>query len=72
MLPARCRGIMQTTQPTSKFIKELRFRLGMTQEQFAMELGVTMSSVQRWERGQSQPSPLAMKTIETLSQINTN
>jgi putative transcriptional regulator len=62
---------MQTTQPTSKFIKELRFRLGMTQEQFAMELGVTMSSVQRWERGQSQPSPLAMKTIETLSQIDT-
>ena len=67
MVPARCRGIMQTTQPTSKFIKELRFRLGMTQEQFAMELGVTVASVRRWENNKATPSPLAMKVMETLN-----
>ena len=66
MVPARCRGIMQTTQPTSKFIKELRFRLGMTQEQFAAELGVTVASVRRWENNKATPSPLALKVMETL------
>jgi putative transcriptional regulator len=47
-------------------IKELRYRLGMTQEQFAMKLGVTTSSVCRWERGESQPSPLAIRIIELM------
>jgi putative transcriptional regulator len=61
---------MQTTQPTSKFIKELRFRLGMTQEQFAMELGVTISTIQRWESETSQPSPMALKLIRELSEAN--
>ena len=67
MVPARCRAIMQTTQPTSKFIKELRFRLGMTQEQFAAELGVTVASVRRWENNKATPSPLALKVMESLN-----
>ena len=70
MVPARCRGIMQTTQPTSKFIKELRFRLGMTQEQFAMELGVTISTIQRWENEITQPSPMALKLIKELNEAS--
>jgi putative transcriptional regulator len=49
-----------------KQIIELRHKLGMTQEQFAMKLGVTTSSVCRWERGESQPSPLAIRIIELM------
>jgi putative transcriptional regulator len=51
---------------TAKQIKDLRYRLEMTQEQFAMKLGVTTSSVCRWERGESQPSPLAIRIIELM------
>jgi putative transcriptional regulator len=51
---------------TAKQIKDLRYRLEMTQEQFAMKLGVTTSSVCRWERGESQPSPLALRIIELM------
>jgi putative transcriptional regulator len=57
---------MLTSPQTAKQIKELRYRLGMTQEQFAVELGVTVSAVNRWENGKSQPSPLALKAMELL------
>jgi transcriptional regulator with XRE-family HTH domain len=49
-----------------KLIRELRLETGLTQEQFAAELGVTYSSMNRWENGRSKPSPLAMQKIEGL------
>ena len=49
-----------------KTIKELRGTLGLTQEQFAAKVGVTFSTVNRWESGKSKPSPLAMRQIEEL------
>jgi putative transcriptional regulator len=52
---------------TGKEIKSLRFRLGLTQEKFAQELGVTVSSVARWERGIRSPSPLAEKALQNLA-----
>ncbi len=52
---------------TARHIKELRYRLGMTQEQFAMELGVTLNTINRWENGKSHPSPLALEKITQLS-----
>jgi len=49
-----------------KMIKELRAALGLTQEQFAGRVGVTFSTVNRWENGKGKPSPLAMKRIDEL------
>jgi len=49
-------------------IKRLRIKLGLTQEQFAAKVGVTFSSVNRWEAGRSRPSPLAWREIERLSE----
>jgi len=40
-------------------IKRLRDFLGWSQEKLARELGVSFSTVNRWERGRSRPSPLA-------------
>lgn len=50
----------------SRLVRTLRDRLSLTQEQFAGKLGVTFTSVNRWENGRSKPSPLALKQIETL------
>jgi len=44
-------------------IRELRLEAGLTQEQFAAELGVTCSSINRWENGRSKPLPLARQKI---------
>jgi putative transcriptional regulator len=47
-------------------ITELRRRLKMTQEEFAHAIGVTVSTVNRWENGHIEPSRLARKAIEGL------
>jgi putative transcriptional regulator len=47
----------------STLVRELRFRLGLTQEQFAAELGVTFASINRWEKRKVQPSPMALKLL---------
>ena len=49
-----------------KIVKKLRTEMGLTQEQFAAKVGVTFSTVNRWENGKGKPSPLAMKQIEEL------
>jgi len=43
-------------------VGELRSKLGLNQEQFAAKIGVTISTVNRWESGKSKPSPLAIRT----------
>ena len=49
-----------------KMIKKIRTSLGLTQEQFAAKIGVTFSTVNRWENGKGKPSPLAILRIEEL------
>lgn len=47
----------------SDFIRHLRQQLGMTQEEFAHSLGITVGTVNRWENGRFRPSKLARATI---------
>ena len=47
-------------------IRSLRAKFGLTQEQFAAKVGVTWSTVNRWENGRGKPSPLAMRQIRQL------
>ena len=49
-----------------RLIRELRQELRLTQEQFAAVLGVVFPTVNRWENGHSQPSPLALKQVEGM------
>jgi len=53
----------------SKMVRELRTALGLTQEQFAAKIGVTFSTVNRWENKKGKPSPLAMLRIEKLKNV---
>jgi putative transcriptional regulator len=50
----------------AELVRELRNRLGLTQEKMAARLGVTFPTINRWENGRAQPSPLALKQIEDL------
>ncbi len=47
-------------------IRELREALGVTQEEFARELGVSLTTVSRWENGHGKPSPLAQRQLQEL------
>ncbi len=48
-------------------IAMLRRRLSMTQEEFAHAIGVTVSTVNRWENGHIEPSRLARKAMQELA-----
>jgi DNA-binding transcriptional regulator YiaG len=48
------------------YIKELRKALDLSQEQFARKLGVSYTTVNRWEHKKMVPSPLALKMLDQL------
>jgi type I restriction enzyme M protein len=51
-----------------RLLKEIRRRLGLTQEQLAHRIGVSFTSVNHWERGRRRPIPIALDKIKTLAQ----
>lgn len=59
-------SIKTNKQQFSKTIRELRQEIGLTQEKLASVLGVSCLTVNRWENGRTQPSPLAIKQIEKV------
>lgn len=47
-------------------IKQLRLRLGLSQEAFAHKLGVSLNTVFRWEKGTNKPLPLLERKLIKL------
>ena len=45
-------------------VKEVRRRLGLSQEELAKALGVSFATVNRWENGKTVPSRLAQRQFE--------
>jgi putative transcriptional regulator len=51
----------------SRLIRAWRQRIGLTQEHLARALGVTFSTVSRWENGHVRPSSLAWKALVKIA-----
>jgi putative transcriptional regulator len=49
-----------------KRIQEIRRLLRVTQEDFAHMVGVTFSTVNRWENGKSRPNRIAQRILAGL------
>ena len=49
-------------------VKELRRRMGWAQEDLAHEVGVSLSTVQRWESKGGNPTRLARRELKRLFQ----
>ena len=49
-------------------IRNLRKAVLLSQESFAKELGVSFSTVNRWEMGKSRPSYEALKKLKNFSE----
>lgn len=54
----------------SEGIKYIRKVAYLSQESFAKEIGVSFSTVNRWERGKSKPNYAAMKKINVFCNDN--
>lgn len=46
--------------------REVRRELGLTQQQLADRIGVTVKAVQHWEQGVRQPSGQSERALERL------
>ncbi|MEC4883269.1 MAG: helix-turn-helix transcriptional regulator [Scytonema sp. PMC 1070.18] len=55
-------------QNFKQLICEARGLMGLTQEEFAAEVGVTYTTVNRWENGHAKPSKLAVRRIIQILQ----
>lgn len=53
-----------------KAVKELRDKLIMTQLEFARYLGVSFSSINRWESGANKPTTMVKRKIVKLCKMN--
>jgi len=51
-------------------VVSLRTRLGLSQEKFAKKLGVSVSSVGKWERGLYKPRGLSLLALERLAKLS--
>jgi len=51
-------------------VVRLRSRLGLNQERFAEKLGVSVSSVGKWETGQHKPRGLSLRALERLTKLS--
>ena len=49
-------------------IKELRIKKGWAQEDLAREIGVSLSTVQRWEKQGAKPTRLARRELTRIFQ----
>jgi len=57
---------MPSMENIAEQLKALRRQHGWSQEDLARELGVSFSTVNRWENDKAKPSKLAKKQIKRL------
>ncbi|MCK6440258.1 MAG: helix-turn-helix transcriptional regulator [Planctomycetes bacterium] len=57
---------MKQKTDIATFVRELRHALDLTQEEFAAKLGVAFPTVNRWENGRVEPSPLGLKQLKDV------
>lgn len=68
IMSEKCVGGASTMQLSEK-IRILREKLLLTQEDFAKELGVASSTVNRWETGKARPNIAAMRNIKRFCEM---
>ena len=49
-----------------QYVKSLRIALGLTQEQFASRLGISFTTVSRWETGIHRPTRYYLKVLRNV------
>ncbi len=54
-------------RPHAVDVKELRQRVGMTQEQFAARFGFSVATLRHWERGDRAPAGPALVLLNVIA-----
>jgi putative transcriptional regulator len=48
------------------FAKHVRFKLGLSQEQFALRFGIPLGTLRDWEQHRSEPDTAAMSYLKVI------
>lgn len=59
--------VHQVFVPPDVDVREIRARLGLTQEDFAARYGFSLSAVRKWERDARQPEPAARTLLAMIA-----
>ena len=59
---------MGTSTDFAALVRSLRQQLGLTQEQFAQQLGVSFSTVNVWENGKREPLPFLRRRLLEMAE----
>ncbi len=62
----RCGFAMSVVTSRSVDVRQLRERLGLTQEQFALRFGLELDAVQNWEHGRREPDAAARSYLTVI------
>ena len=65
--PGRTAYGRQLNDNAGSLVRTLRLRLGMSQEKLAAEIGVSFSTVSRWENAHHEPSRLSWRAVWELA-----
>ncbi len=57
-------------QFTNSPFKQLRLRARLSQEQLARDIGVAVSTIRRWEKGQAEPTMTVAQMKEFCSSVH--
>ena len=58
--------LSNSEEKIAQHVLKIRLEMGLTQEQFAVKLGVSFPTVNRWENKKTKPSPLAIQKLQKL------
>ena len=59
-------GVTYSSGMTGKTLRRIRTQLGLTQQAFAEQIGVTGNSVARWERDEMRMRESALRLLQRL------
>ena len=58
--------MLNSEEQLARHVRDIRLEMGFTQDQFAVKLGVSFQTVNRWENKKTKPSPLAIQRLQKL------
>ncbi len=56
-------------QDAARFVRRVRQRLGLTQQEFARRIDVPLDTIRNWEQGKRHPTGAARALLKVLDRV---
>jgi putative transcriptional regulator len=59
----------EAMQDAARFVRRVRRRLGLTQQEFALRIDVPLDTIRNWEQGKRHPTGAARALLKVLDRV---